>query len=130
MRQSTCVYVIYSRLRSFTQSFIVHVCFALQEDINTVLVAECKKGHRVARLKGGDPLVFGRVWPEIEALNAAGCQYDVIPGRLGCETKVSFVEITAPVVIMELFVGTRGGGGWARSLYATPPSPPPPPPEL
>uniref|UniRef100_A0A7S4LJB9 uroporphyrinogen-III C-methyltransferase n=1 Tax=Eutreptiella gymnastica TaxID=73025 RepID=A0A7S4LJB9_9EUGL len=51
-----------------------------QEDINTVLVAECKKGHRVARLKGGDPLVFGRVWPEIEALNAAGCQYDVIPG--------------------------------------------------
>ena len=54
---------------------------APQADINAVLVEECSKGQQVVRLKGGDPMVFGRVWPEIEALEAAGCQYEVIPGH-------------------------------------------------
>eukprot|EP00667_Euglena_gracilis_P017282 EG_transcript_18187 len=51
-----------------------------QEEINAVLVAECRRGQSVVRLKGGDPLVFGRVWPEMEALEAAGCAYEIVPG--------------------------------------------------
>ena len=51
-----------------------------QERINEILVAECKNGKRVVRLKGGDPLIFGRVWPEIQALREANCAYELVPG--------------------------------------------------
>ncbi len=51
-----------------------------QEDINRILVNEARDGNFVVRLKGGDPLVFGRADEEIEALNAAGIQVDVVPG--------------------------------------------------
>jgi len=51
-----------------------------QDRINMMLVAEAAAGHRVARLKGGDPSVFGRLEEEIEALRAAGLPFEVIPG--------------------------------------------------
>lgn len=51
-----------------------------QGDINQILVREALKGHRVARLKGGDPLIFGRTAEEIAALRAAGIEVEIIPG--------------------------------------------------
>lgn len=51
-----------------------------QDDINAVLISEAKAGHKVCRLKGGDPGVFGRVGEEAEALRDAGIDYQIVPG--------------------------------------------------
>ena len=54
-------------------------CIA-QEQINRVLVSRALAGQNVARLKGGDPFVFGRGAEEAEALIAEGIPWEVIPG--------------------------------------------------
>lgn len=51
-----------------------------QGEINRILVREALKGQRVARLKGGDAMVFGRAAEEIAAARAAGIDVTVIPG--------------------------------------------------
>jgi len=51
-----------------------------QDEINALLVEKTRAGHVVARLKGGDPFVFGRGGEEAEALAVAGCRYEIVPG--------------------------------------------------
>lgn len=51
-----------------------------QGDINALIVAHARTGATVARLKGGDPAIFGRLDEEIEALEAAGIGHAVVPG--------------------------------------------------
>jgi len=51
-----------------------------QDEINRLLLEEAKKGNVVARLKGGDPFIFGRGGEEAEILAQSGIPFEVIPG--------------------------------------------------
>lgn len=51
-----------------------------QEDIEARLVEHSLAGRRVVRLKGGDPLVYGRGYEEILALEARGIPWSLVPG--------------------------------------------------
>ena len=51
-----------------------------QSEINALMVGLARSGRRVVRLKGGDPMIFGRAGEEIEACREAGIALEVVPG--------------------------------------------------
>ena len=51
-----------------------------QDEINALMVGLAKQGKRVIRLKGGDPLIFGRAGEELDACRAAGIAVEIVPG--------------------------------------------------
>ena len=53
---------------------------ATQETICQLLVAQAQAGHMVVRLKGGDPMIFGRATEEMDALRDVGIDFEIIPG--------------------------------------------------
>ena len=53
---------------------------AKQRDISLRLIELAKAGHRVVRLKGGDPLMFGRGGEECQMLQEAGIAFRIVPG--------------------------------------------------
>lgn len=76
-----------------------------QAEICRLLVAEAQAGHVVVRLKGGDPMVFGRASEEMEALRAYGIGFEVVPG---------VTAATAAAAALGLSLTRRG---IARSLH-------------
>ncbi|HWK96866.1 MAG TPA: siroheme synthase CysG [Pseudolabrys sp.] len=51
-----------------------------QSDVNDMMVSLARQGRHVVRLKGGDPLIFGRAGEEIEACRAANIPVEIVPG--------------------------------------------------
>ncbi len=78
---------------------------ASQAEICRLLVEEALTGGRVVRLKGGDPMIFGRATEEMEALRAAGIGFEIVPG---------ITAATAAAASLQLSLTRRG---IARTLH-------------
>lgn len=55
-------------------------CGTTQDEIIALLIEKARAGRTVVRLKGGDPLIFGRGGEEARALHRAGIPYEIVPG--------------------------------------------------
>ncbi|HYL09989.1 MAG TPA: uroporphyrinogen-III C-methyltransferase [Candidatus Acidoferrales bacterium] len=64
-----------------------------QDDINARMLRAAGEGNTVVRLKGGDPLIFGRAGEEMEALRAAGVEFEVVPGVTAALAAAASAEI-------------------------------------
>src|SRR6266436_561249 len=65
-----------------------------QEEINSLMVTLATTGKRVVRLKGGDPMIFGRASEEIDACRAAGIAVEVVPGISAAQGAASRLGIS------------------------------------
>ena len=97
-----------------------------QRFINKRLVDAARANRIVVRLKGGDPMLFGRAQEEIAALEKAGMEYEVVPGvtaalAAASDLRVSLTQRGAARSVA--FVTPRVGKGeapsqWARTVAA------------
>jgi uroporphyrin-III C-methyltransferase/precorrin-2 dehydrogenase/sirohydrochlorin ferrochelatase len=62
-----------------------------QADIDRLIVEHGRQGAQVVRLKSGDPTVFGRLDEEIEALDAAGIAWSIVPGITAASASVAAI---------------------------------------
>jgi uroporphyrin-III C-methyltransferase len=98
-----------------------------QKFINKRLVDAARDHSIVVRLKGGDPMLFGRAQEEIAALEAAGVRYEVVPGvtaALAATAQLATSLTQRGVARSVAFVTPRVGDGeeasdWVRSLVNT-----------
>ena len=86
-----------------------------QADIAQQVIAATRAGFRVVRLKGGDPMVFGRSGEEIDALRAAGIEVDVIPGvtaatGAAASTRIPLTHRDHSAQVTFVTAARRGGG--------------------
>lgn len=96
-----------------------------QPGIQQLLIEHARAGKRVARLKGGDPLVFGRGGEEAQALEAAGIPFEVIPGvsallagAAGAGFPLTHREVSRRITIIEGHYLPESAAAW-RELVAS-----------
>jgi uroporphyrin-III C-methyltransferase len=65
-----------------------------QDDINSLLVAAAQNHEIVVRLKGGDPLLFGRAAEEIQVLRHANISCEVVPGMSAAFAAAAAAQIS------------------------------------
>lgn len=93
----------------------------LQRFINKRLIDAARKHAVVVRLKGGDPMLFGRAQEEIDALHAAGIRCEVVPGitaALAASAELQISLTQRGVSRNVTFVTPRVGAGEAASDWA------------
>jgi uroporphyrinogen III methyltransferase/synthase len=61
--------------------------------IHKLLVERATQGQKVVRLKGGDPLIFGRGGEEAETLRTAGIPYEIVPGVTAALAAAAFLDL-------------------------------------
>lgn len=71
-----------------------HAPSCRQDDINGLMVSLAKAGRRVVRLKGGDPMIFGRADEEIAACRAAGLAVEVVPGVTAAQAAAARLKVS------------------------------------
>ncbi len=64
-----------------------------QERINRLLISKAHEDKIVVRLKGGDPFIFGRGGEEIQAIQAAGIPFIIVPGVTSVTGVAAYVGI-------------------------------------
>lgn len=86
---------------------------AAQGDITAKLIEWAGNGHRVLRLKGGDPFVFGRGGEECAALVASGVPFRVVPGVTSALAALvaARIPLTMRGVNQGVFIATGHGAG-------------------
>jgi uroporphyrin-III C-methyltransferase len=97
-----------------------------QKFINKRLIDASRLHGTVVRLKGGDPMLFGRAQEEIAALQAAGVPFEVVPGVTAASAGSADVGVSPTqhgVSRSVVFVTARTGAGarvhdWAASVMA------------
>jgi uroporphyrin-III C-methyltransferase len=100
---------------------------AAQRFINKRLVDAARSHAVVVRLKGGDPLLFGRAQEEIDALEQHGVEYRIVPGitaALAASAAVGVSMTCRGLSRNVAFITPRTGAGeqghdWARSALAS-----------
>ena len=65
-----------------------------QSEINALMLGLAKSGRRVVRLKGGDPMIFGRAGEEIEACREAGISIEIVPGITAAQGAASRLGVS------------------------------------
>jgi uroporphyrin-III C-methyltransferase len=85
-----------------------------QQAVNRLLVHHGRLGRAVVRLKGGDPFIFGRGSEEVDALTAAGVEFEVVPGvsTFTAVPALTGIPLTARGVAAQVTIltGTSGDG--------------------
>jgi len=62
-----------------------------QDDINALMIEHAGSGAHVVRLKSGDPAVFGRLEEELDALDEAGIDFEIVPGITSASAAVASI---------------------------------------
>jgi uroporphyrin-III C-methyltransferase / precorrin-2 dehydrogenase / sirohydrochlorin ferrochelatase len=65
-----------------------------QDDINVLMVSLAKAGRRVVRLKGGDPMIFGRADEELAACRDSGIAVEVVPGVTAAQAAAGRLKVS------------------------------------
>jgi uroporphyrin-III C-methyltransferase len=99
-----------------------------QAFINRLLVASAKDGSIVVRLKGGDPMVFGRAHEEIVACQKAGLDVEIVPGitaasaaaaQIGTSLTRRGVSRSLAFVTPTIAKGSHNDTSWADATVAS-----------
>src|SRR5438876_1461276 len=97
-----------------------------QKFINKRLIDAAKVHAVVVRLKGGDPMLFGRAQEEIDALEAAGIRYEVVPGVTAAlaacaELGIALTQrgsVRSVALVTPRVAQGENASEWARSIAA------------
>lgn len=95
-----------------------------QQEINGLMVQNALLGLQVVRLKGGDPLIFGRAGEEIEALRKAKIEFEIVPGITAALGAAAQAQIplthrqvsSALVLVTGHHAGSDGFADWPAKI--------------